>query len=156
MYFYSSILHLYVTIMPLYMECFVTLSEHESWCNVKYRSEARKWRRTGIKPSRDSINACNLKMISLALNKNSLNTDQSSIDRITVQQSLLCIKIIFSRLREKVPIFGSLFKPVHMSQWTNAYSLFSEWNIILSWLGNSSFHLVLGIVWAFLTQGNYH
>ena len=58
---------------------------------------ARKWRRTGIKPSRDSINACNQKMISLALNKNSLNTDQSSIDRITVQLSSVCIKIIFSR-----------------------------------------------------------
>ena len=40
-------------------------------------------------------------MISLALNKNSLNTDQSSIDRITVQLSSVCIKIIFSRVKRK-------------------------------------------------------
>ena len=33
-----------------------------------------------------------------------------------------------------------------MSPRTNAYSLFWEWNIILSWPGNGSFHLLLGIV----------
>ena len=85
-------------------------------------------------------------MISLALTKNSLNTDQSCIDRITVQQSL-CIKIIFRRVWEKkFTLFLAHSSSVHVSQRTNAYSLFSEWNIILSWPGNGSFHLLLGIV----------
>ena len=127
---------------------FVTLSEHESWCNVECKAAARKWRRTGQNHcQRDKTNACNLKMISLALTKNSLNTDQSSIDRITVQQSL-CIRIIFSRVeRKSLKFFLAHTWSVHVSPArTNAYSLFWEWNIILSWPGNGSFHLLLGIV----------
>ena len=145
-YFYSFILHLCVIIMPLYVEC---LSHSASMkADVMWSVKQQQGSEGELESNqRDKTNACNLKMISLALTKNSLNTDQSSIDRITVQQSL-CITIIFSRVeRKSLKFFLAHTWSVHVSPArTNAYSLFWEWNIILSWPGNGSFHLLLGIV----------
>lgn len=85
--------------MPLYVEC---LSHSASMkADVMWSVKQQQGSEGELESNqRDKTNACNLKMISLALTKNSLNTDQSSIDRITVQQSL-CIRIIFSRVERK-------------------------------------------------------
>ena len=72
--------------MPLYVECLshsASMKADVMW-SVMWSVKQQQGSEGELESNQgDKTNACNLKMISLALTKNSLNTDQSSIDRIS-------------------------------------------------------------------------